>query len=117
MKFTNQMYSYVIYGLISSVIVLIGMIIMKHEMPPRLVKIDLIAITNHYTQLMMGETTNSNSEAVKKISENIKINLEPIIGEYARNHNVVIIQAQALVDTHIPDITSQIIHQLDSKLK
>ena len=112
MKFTNQMYSYVIYGLISSVIVLIGMIIMKHEMPPRLVKIDLIAITNHYTQLMMGETTNSNSEAVKKISENIKI-----IGEYARNHNVVIIQAQALVDTHIPDITSQIIHQLDSKLK
>ena len=87
---------------------------------PRIVKIDLVAITNHYMQLMLKETVGSTSPdnpAVKKISDTVKTNLEPIISDYAKGHHVVIIQAQALVDTNVPDITNQITEELDKKLK
>ena len=116
----NRIYAYAMQGVITAIIVVIGMLTMKQQMPPKLVKIDLLAITNHYTQLMMKETVGSNSSdnpAVKKVSETIKANLELMISDYAQKNHVVIIQAQALVDTTTPDITSQIIEQLDRKLK
>lgn len=116
----NSIYNYILHGLITAIIVVIGMLIMKHQQPPRIVKIDLMAITNHYTQLMMkdalGSSTTDNP-AIKKISDTIKNNLEPLISEYAKTHNVIVIQAQALVTTDIPDITNVIIEQLDRKLK
>ncbi len=118
--FVTRIYNYAIHSVITAIIVLIGMLLMKHQMPPRIVKIDLVAITTHYTQLMMKETVDGNSATnpeVKKISETIKANLEPIISEYADKNHVVIIQAQALVDTNTPDITNKIIEQLDRKLK
>ncbi|MBX9865794.1 MAG: TrbI F-type domain-containing protein [Burkholderiales bacterium] len=115
-------YSYIINVIITLIIVLISMIIIKHQMSPRIVKIDLLAITNHYTQLMMKETMNNKDQtttnpAVQKISDAIKTNLEPTISEYAHNNNVVVVQAQALVDTSAPDITDQIINELDRKIK
>lgn len=115
-------YSYIVNAIISLIIVLIGMIIIKHQMPPRVVKIDLLSITNHYTQLMMKETMNNQDQtttnpAVQKISDAIKNNLEPTITEYARKNNVVVVQAQAMVDTTVPDITDQIINELDRKIK
>lgn len=115
-------YSYIINVIITLIIVLISMIIIKHQMPPRIVKIDLLAITNHYTQLMMKETMNNKDQtttnpAVQKISDAIKTNLEPTISEYAHKNNVVVVQAQALVDTSAPDITDQIINELDRKIK
>lgn len=115
----NQVYSYILHGLITACIIVIGMIIIKHQMPPKLVKIDLIAITTHYTELMLKETTGNSTDnpAVKKISDNVKANLEPIINEYVKKHNVVIIQAQAVISNNSPDITNQIIEQLDRKLK
>ena len=116
----SRIYNYAVHGVITAIIVLIGMLIMKHQMPPKIVKIDLVAITSHYTQLMMKETVDGNSAnnpQVKKISETIKANLEPIISEYAQKNHVVIIQSQALVDTITPDITNQIIEQLDRRLK
>lgn len=116
----NRIYNHALHGVITAIIVVIGMLVMKSQLPPKLVKIDLVAITNHYTQLMMKETLGSNSSdnpAIKKISEAVKANLEPVISEYAKSHNVVIIQAQALVDTTTPDITNQIIEQLDRKMK
>ena len=115
-----RLYNYVVHGIITAIIVLIGMLVMKHQMPPKVVKIDLVAITSHYTQLMMKATVDGNSAnnpEVKKISETIKANLEPIISQYALKNHLVIIQSQALVDTTTPDITNQIIEQLDRKLK
>ena len=93
---------------------------MKRNMPPKIVKIDLVSITAHYTQIMMKDTldgSNANNPEVKKISETIKANLEPIISQYAQKNKVVVVQAQALVDTSTPDITNLIIEQLDRKLK
>jgi hypothetical protein len=134
-----RFYNYLVHGLITAIIVVVGMLVMKSQLPPRLVKIDLVAITSHYTTLMMKETMGSNTlekkepfidsnirssatlapdnPAVKKISETIKSNLEPIISDYAKTHHVVIIQAQALVDSNVPDITNQIIDELDKKIK
>ncbi len=117
---TTRIYNYLLQAIITAIIVVIGMLIMKHQQPPRIVKIDLVAITNHYTQLMMKDSFNSNTAnnpAIKKISEIIKNNLEPAITEYAKKHNVVVIQAQALVSTDTPDITNIIVEQLDRKLK
>ena len=115
----NQIYGYCVHAIITAIIVTIGMIILKNQMPPRLVKIDLVAITTHYTQLMLKDTQASNTDnaAIKKISEMVKDNLEPAISEYAKIHKVVVIQAQAMVDTTTPDITNEIIDQLDAKLK
>lgn len=120
---TTKIYNYLLQAIITAIIVVIGMLIMKHQQPPRIVKIDLVAITNHYTQLMMkdsfnnGATNNGANPAIKKISETIKNNLEPAISDYAKKHNVVVIQAQALVSTDTPDITNIIVEQLDRKLK
>jgi hypothetical protein len=120
-KFTiTRIYAYAIHGLITAIIVLIGMLVMKRNMPPKIVKIDLVSITAHYTQIMMKEAvdgSNANNPEVKKISETIKANLEPIISQYAQKNKVVVVQAQALVDTSTPDITDLIIEQLDRKLK
>lgn len=116
----NRIYSYLVNGVITGVIVLTGMLVIKHQMPPKLVKIDLVAITTHYTQLMMKDAmgnTSTDNAAIQKLSDAIKLNLEPTISEFAKSHNVVVIQAQALVDTNTPDITNQIIEQLDGKLK
>ena len=117
---TTRIYNYLLQAIITAIVVVIGMLIMKHQQPPRIVKIDLVAITNHYTQLMMKDSFNSNTAnnpAIKKISEIIKNNLEPVISDYAKKHNVVVIQAQALVSTDTPDITNIIVEQLDRKLK
>ncbi len=116
----NGIYSYILHGLTTACIVVIGMIIIKNYMPPKLVKIDLISITTHYTELMMKETALSNSTdnaTIKKISDNVKANLEPVINDYVEKHNVIVIQAQAVISNNTPDITNQIIEQLDRKLK
>ena len=108
--------------MISTVIVLIAMLIVKHNQPPRLVKIDLVKITTHYTELMAKDTFASkdltaNNPAIKQISDGIKQNLEPVISDYAKSHNVIVVQAQALVATNVPDITDNVIVELDKKLK
>ncbi len=114
----TEIYKYVIQAIITVIIVLISMIIMRHNQPPSIVKIDLVAITTHYTEIMTKNTIDgSNSDEAKKISETIKNNLEPVISDYAKNHNVVVIQAQALIDSLTPDITDYVIQQLDKKIK
>lgn len=122
MKFIDKYFSYIINGIVTSIIVLAGMLVIKSKMPPQIVKIDLVAITTHYTQMMAVDTFTAksmdpNNPAVKKISDTIKTNLEPTITEYAKQHHVVVVQAQALVDPTVPDITSDIINQLDRKIK
>lgn len=122
MKFIDKYFSYIVNGIVTSIIVLAGMLVIKSKMPPQIVKIDLVAITTHYTQMMAVDTFTAksmdpNNPAVKKISDTIKTNLEPTITEYAKQHHVVVVQAQALVDPTVPDITSDIINQLDRKIK
>lgn len=106
----------------TSVIILIAMLIIKHNQPPRLVKIDLVKITTHYTELMAKDTFSSNdltatNPAIKQISDGIKQNLEPVISDYAKKHNVIVIQSQALVATNVPDITDNVLVELDKKIK
>lgn len=115
----KRYYHYILNIIISTVIVLIGMIIIKSQMPPRIVKVDLVAITTHYSQIMLAQTMNktSSEDSIKQISETIKTNLEPLLADYAKRNNAVIIQAQALVDTNTLDITNDIIEELDQKLK
>lgn len=108
---------YVTQAMITIIIVLVAMLVVKRNQPPTLVKIDLVAITSHYTELMTKDTMSSDSANVKHISDTVKANLEPIISSYAKEHNVLVIQAQALVDTTTPDITSQVIQALDRKIK
>lgn len=108
---------YIFQAMITIIIVLIAMLVIKRNQPPTLVKIDLVAITSHYTELMTKDTMGSDSANVKKISDTVKANLEPIISSYAKEHNVVVIQAQALVDATTPDITNQVIQILDRKIK
>lgn len=105
---------------ITAIIVVIGLLVIKHNQAPTLVKIDLVAITTHYTEIMTKETlgdSSPNNPAVKRISDTIKANLEPLIANYAKNNKVIVIQAQALVDGVVPDITNTIIAELDAKLK
>jgi hypothetical protein len=124
----SDTFKYIIQAIITIIIVLIGLIIIKHNQPPKMVKIDLVAVTTHYTQLMAKETIGNNNlttnngntsgnSKVKKISDTIKTNLEPIISSYAKNYNVIVIQAQALVGGNVPDITDIVIQQLDKKLR
>ncbi|MBY0379513.1 MAG: hypothetical protein K2P99_03815 [Burkholderiales bacterium] len=114
----TELYKYIVTTIISVVIVLIGMIIIRYNQPSALVKIDLVAITTHYTELMSKDTIGgTNNDNAKKISDAIKVNLEPIISSYAQSHNVVVIQAQALVDGRVTDITEYVIKQLDKKIK
>lgn len=122
MKFIDKYFSYIVNGIVTTIIVLAGMLVIKSKMPPQIVKIDLVAITTHYTQIMAVDTFTTksmdpNNPAVKKISDTIKTNLEPTITEYAKKHHVVVVQAQALVDPNVPDITQEIINKLDRKLK
>lgn len=113
-----EIYKYLTQAIITVIIVLIGMIIMRHNQPPSIVKIDLVAITTHYTEIMSKNTINgSNPDEAKKISDAIKNNLEPIISDYAKSNNVVVVQAQALVDSRVSDITNYVIQQLDKKIK
>lgn len=114
----NEIYKYVTQAIITVIIVLIGMIIIRHNQAPSIVKIDLVAITTRYTEIMSKNTIgSSNSDEARKISDTIKNNLEPIISDYAKNNNVIVIQAQALVDGRTLDITSYVIQQLDKKIK
>ena len=122
MKFIDKYFSYIVNGIVTTIIVLAGMLVIKSKMPPQIVKIDLVAITTHYTQIMAVDTFTTksmdpNNPAVKKVSDTIKTNLEPTITEYAKQHHVVVVQAQALVDPNVPDITQEIINKLDRKLK
>lgn len=115
----KHIYNIALNALISAIIVVLGMLIIKHQQT-KVVKIDLVAVTSHYTQMMLSSSlraTSPNDPAVTKISEAVKNNLEPIISDYAKKHNVVVIQAQALVDTTTPDITQEIINQLDRRIK
>ena len=115
----SESFKYIIQAIITVVIVLIGMIFIQHRQPPSIVKIDLVAVTIHYTEMMAKDTIASanNTTDAKKISDTIKINLEPIISAYAKSHNVIVIQSQALVDGRVPDITNYVISQLDRKIK
>ncbi len=119
MKFIDKYFSYLVNAIVTIVIVLAGMMVIKSKMPPQMVKIDLVAITTHYTQMMAKDTFAANSidPVVKKISDALKANLEPTIAEYAKQHHVVVIQAQAVVDPSVPDITQEVINQLDRKIK
>lgn len=111
-----EVYKYIAQAIVTIIIVLIGMIIMRHNQPPAIAKVDLVAITTHYTAMMAKDTLGSNGANSKKISDVIKTNLEPIISNYAKAHNVVVIQSQALVDGNVIDITNSVISQLDKKL-
>lgn len=113
----RRLYHYGINVLITLIIVLAAMVVIKRQMPPSIVKIDLVAITNHYTELMLKQSAGNNDAAIKRISETIKINLEPMLAAYAQDNHVVILQSQALVDTTTPDITNEIIDELDQKIK
>lgn len=115
----SRFYKYGINALISTIIVLVGMIAVKRQMPPEVVKIDLVAITTHYSDLMLKQTMGSanNDAAIKRISDAVKTNLEPLLADYAQKHHVVILQSQAMVDTTTPDITNEIIDELDQKIK
>jgi hypothetical protein len=113
----RRYYHYGINVLITLIIVLIGMVLVKRQMPPSIVKVDLLAITTHYSDLMLKQSASNNDAGVKKISETIKTNLEPMLASYARGNHVVILQAQALVDTTTPDITNEIIDELDQQIK
>lgn len=109
-------------AIITILIVFAGMFYIRSQMPPRVVKVDLVTITTHYTELMLQDTINSNSMTadnpqIKKISDNIKANLEPAIANYAKEHNVIVVQAQAIVGGDVPDITQLVIDQLNTKLK
>lgn len=115
----SEVYKYIIQVIITVIIVLIGMIFIQHRQPPSIVKIDLVAITTHYTEMMAKDTVGgaNNTNDAKKISDAIKVNLEPIISAYAKSHNVIVIQSQALVDGRVTDITNYVISQLDRKIK
>ena len=112
----TEMHKYIIHAILTLVMVLIGMIIVRQTEPPRIVKIDLVAITSHYTQLMAKDTLDGGTHA-KQISEIIKTNLEPIIHNYAIAHKAIVIQAQALVDGNVVDISNVVINELDKKIK
>jgi hypothetical protein len=115
----SDLFKYIMQVIITIIIVLIGMIFIQHRQPPSLVKIDLVAITQHYTEIMAKDTIGSSGTTIiaKKISDAIKVNLEPIISSYAKSHNVIVIQSQALVDGRVTDITSYVINELDRKIK
>lgn len=118
----TRIFDYFVNAMIAIVIVLVGMLIVKHNQPPRLVKIDLVRVTTHYTELMAKDTFASkdltaSNPAIKQISDGIKQNLEPVISTYAKDHNVIVVQAQALVATNVPDITDTVISELDKKIK
>lgn len=108
-----------VHAIITILIVLIGLIVVKRNQPPTIVKIDLVAITSHYTALMAKNTLGSTDDNgfANRISDEIKNNLEPIISEYAKTNNVIVVQSQALVDGRVTDITQIVINQLDKKLK
>ncbi len=113
-----QKYQLRLYGvnvLITLILVLAAMVLVKRQMPPSIVKVDLVAITSHYSELMLKQS--NNTAAIKKISETVKSNLEPMLAAYATDNHVLILQAQALVDTTTPDITNEIIDELDQKIK
>lgn len=115
----EKIYPYFQQFVITAIVVVIGMLIMKHNQTNKIVKIDLVAITSHYTQMMAQNTfgDSANKPQVKKISDAIKANLEPLLEGYASSHKVIIVQAQAVVSGDVPDITNEIITQLDTKIK
>lgn len=124
MKFIDKYFSYIMTTIIIIIIMFSGIWLIKRNQPPRLVKVDLVAITSHYTQMMAVNTFAGNKNAVtvddvavKKISEVIKTNLEPLISDYAKKNNVVVLQAQAFVGGDVIDITPVIINELDQKIK
>lgn len=110
----DKLYTYIINALVSIVIVLIGMTIVKRA-TPRIVQVNLVAITTHYAQLMAKDTL-SNDTQMKKISDTVRNNLEPIISDYVRHHHVVVIQSQAIVAGKVPDLTDYVITQLDKRM-
>lgn len=116
----DKVFTYSLHGIITAIIIMIGLMIIKHNQPPTLVKVDLVAVTTHYTEMMAKETlsdsTNDN-HAVKKISNAIKANLEPILQNYSKKNKVIILQAQAIVDGDVPDITNNIVTELDKRIK
>jgi len=115
----SEIYKHIIHIIITVVIVLIGLIMVKRNQPPAIVKIDLVAITSHYTALMAKSTLGStgDNDFANRVSEGIKNNLEPIISQYAKANNVIVFQSQALVDGRVTDITQTVINQLDQKLQ
>ena len=107
----HKLYPYTIQLLITVIIVLAGMLLLKKQFPARIVKVDLIAINSHYTELML-----TNQNTAQNISERVKANLEPLLASYASSRHVVILQAQAVVDPTTPDITKEIMDELDQKI-
>lgn len=122
MNFIDKHFTNIMIALVVIITMFSGIWLVKRDMPPRIVKIDIISITQHYTELMVKDTISSkdlsvNNPQVKKISEAIKANLEPLIAQYAKNNNVIVIQAQAIVGNSVTDITPTIIKELDQKIK
>ena len=113
----SEFYKYAIQVILTIMIMLGGLIIVKHNQPPTMVKVDIVAITTHYTMgILKNGLSGINSVDTTKVSNTIKTNLEPIINEYARSHNVIVVQSQALVAGDVPDISDYVISQLDKKL-
>ncbi len=113
----SDLYKYVIQAILTIMIMLGGLIILKHNQPPTMVKVNIVAITTHYTMGMIKNgIAGINVDDTTKLSNTIKNNLEPIIDNYAKSHNVIVIQSQALVAGNVPDITNDVISQLDKKL-
>lgn len=115
----ERIYPYLQQFVITAIVVVIGMLILQSNQTNKIVKVDLVAITTHYTQMMAQNTfgNSANNEQVKKISDAIKVNLEPLLEGYASSHKVIIVQAQAVVSGGVPDITNEIISELDAKIK
>ena len=112
----DKVYSYLQQAVVTAIIVVAGLLLYKHD-KQRIVKVDLVAITTHYTAIMAKDTMSSDTSNIKKISDTIKINLEPLLSSYAQKNNAIVLQSQAVVEGSVPDITPQIIDELDRKLK
>jgi hypothetical protein len=113
----SEFYKYAIQAILTIMIMLGGLIILKHNQPPTIVKVNIVAITTHYTMGMLKNGISGvNSVDTTKITNAIKFNLEPIIDTYAKSHNVIVVQSQALVAGDVPDISDYVISQLDKKL-
>jgi hypothetical protein len=123
MKFIDKYFSHIMTIILMTIIMFAGIWLVKRNQPPHVVKVDLVAITSHYTQMMAVDTftnkdvTNIDNPAVKRISDAIKNNLEPLISDYAKKNNVIVLQAQAFVGGDVIDITPVIINELDKKIK
>lgn len=114
----DKILNYMYHIIITIIVVIIGMIIVKTNNSSKLVKIDLVAVTSYFTQVITKDSLVNPENSIKaNNSEIIKTNLQPLLDDYAKTHHVIIIQSQVLISGNIPDITNIIINQLQEKIQ